>query len=170
MFAVFYALAGALVGVIGTALADVMREKRDLRRRNQEELRSICSSFTIGLARTRRYLFQLQSEPQQEETWQLAEASFTEVRAHYERLLITAELVTAQEAARHVVHFMYWMMQAVRMQSTGYDACRDEFNKWLEKFYVEARRELGLRNPNNVYLKQLDDVPSAISTTSQKTQ
>jgi len=165
MFAALYALAGALIGVVGAALADAIREKRELRRRNQEELRSICSDFTSQMARVRRYLFRLMSEPGNEEIWKQIEASFTEARAHYERLLITAELVATQEAARHVLHFAYWMIHAARTQSTGYEECREELVKWLEKLYTEVRQELNLRNPENVYWKQLDDPPAGIDVT-----
>jgi hypothetical protein len=167
MTAALYALAGALIGVIGSAVADMIREKRELRRRNQEELRSICSDFTAQLARVRRYLFRLQSDPQNEELWELVDSAFTEARAHNERLLITAELMATQEAARHAIHFVYWMIQVTRLQSGGYDECREEFGRWLEKLYVSVRRELGLKNPMDVYLQRLDHPPINVPISSQ---
>ena len=158
MLAAFFALAGALVGVVGSAVADAMREKRELRRRNQDELRSTCADFTSQLGRVRRYLFAVQDEPQNEELWKLIDSAFTEARAHNERLLITAESAATQEAADRVIACTSGMIRARKMQSGEYSEFRNEFDRWLEKLYVSIREELGLRNPANLYMKRLSRV------------
>lgn len=155
MTAALFALAGTLIGVIGSTMADIIREKRDLRRRNQDELRSICSDLTSQLGRIRRCLFMLQSDPKNEDLWRLVDSAHTEARALYERLLITSELTATQEAARHVTDSAFSMMQARRAQSDDYQAHREEFGEWLEKLYVSVRRELGLRSPTNIYTQSL---------------
>lgn len=166
MSAAFFALAGALIGVLGTVLADIVREKREVRRRNQEQLRSICSDFTSHIGRTRRHLFSLKDKPQDKEIWALVGTSFTEARADYERLLITSESIETQEAARHVIHFTYWLMQVTHMNLTGYDECITELTEWLGKLYKEVRSELGLKHPANVYQNRLDTPPDSVNAMS----
>ncbi len=135
-------------------------------RRNQEQLRSICSDFTSHIGRTRRHLFSLKNKPQDEEIWALVETSFTEARADLEALLITSESIETQEAARYVIHFTYWLMQVTRMGFTGYDECVTGLTEWLGKLYRAVRSELGLKYPANVYQRRLDTPPDGVNVTS----
>jgi hypothetical protein len=166
MSAAFFALAGALIGVLGTVLADMLREKRAVRRRNQEQLRSICSDFTSHIGRTRRHIFSLKNKPQDKEIGALVETSFTEARAELERLLITSESIETQEAARYVIHLTYWLIQVTHRGLTGYDECATELDEWLSKLYREVRSELGLKHAANVYQKRLDTPPDSVKVTS----
>jgi hypothetical protein len=151
MPAALYALAGTLIGILGTVLADAMRARREARRRNQEALRTVCSDFMAQVARVRRYSMALREEPQNQETWLVIQSAFIEVRAYYERLLITTDSFATQEAARHVVHFVYWMSRAAHNKITGFDDCENELRDWAANLYAEVRRELGLRHPDDVY-------------------
>lgn len=162
MYAAFYALAGALIGVLGSVLVDIIHERRGVKHRNQGELRIICSEFNSQVTRVRRNLGRLRHEPQNESIWELVEASFTEARSHHERLLITSELIATQEAARHVLHFIYWMIQAQRTHSNDLEECRVECNKWQRRLYIEVRRELGVKHPTNVYLERFYHSPRGI--------
>jgi hypothetical protein len=155
MPAALYALAGTLIGILGTVLVDAVRARREARRQNQEALRTVCSDFMAQVARVRRYSFALRDalreESQNQETWLVIQTAFIEVRAYYERLLLTADSLATQEAARHVVHFVYWMSRAANREITGFDDCENELHNWNAKLYAEVRRELGLRHPGNVY-------------------
>jgi hypothetical protein len=149
--AALYALAGTVIGILGTVLADAIRERRQERLQSQEALRTACSDFMAQVARVRRYSLTLRLEPQNQETWLLTRGAFTEARAHYERLLITADSLATQEAARHVIHFVYWMSRAAHGDITGFAECHDELRDWTAKPYAEVRRELRLRHPDAVY-------------------
>jgi hypothetical protein len=149
--AAVYALAGTLIGVLGTVLADAVRGKRDKRRQNQEQLRNVCSEFMAYISRLRRYSIALVGGPPDQEAWRLIETTFTEARVCYEQLLITTESIATQEAARHLLHFAYWLTRAAHMERTGFDEIEAELRGWCTKLYSEVRLELGLKNPNHVY-------------------
>jgi hypothetical protein len=154
MSAALYALAGTVIGVLGTVLADLVRASREHRNLARNALRVVCSDFTAQIARVRRYSIQLRREPQgplYQETWQQLQATFTEARAYYERLLITADSVAIQEAARHVVHYAYYMSRAAHMEMTGFAEAQAEMFSWSTRLYIEVRRELGVKHPRNVY-------------------
>ena len=55
MSAAFYALAGTVIGILGTVLLDIVRARRETRSRAREALRVVCSEFTTQLTRVRRY-------------------------------------------------------------------------------------------------------------------
>jgi len=151
MPAALYALAGTLIGILGTMVVDTVRERREARRRNQEALRTVCSDFMAQVARVRRYSFALRDEPQNQETWLLIRSAYTEARAYYERLLITADSLSTQKAARNVLHFVYWMSRTAHRNITGFDESANALHDWTAKLYAEVRRELDLRHPDDVY-------------------
>lgn len=152
MSSALYALAGTVIGVLGTVLVDVVRGRREERGRSHEALRTVSADFTAQIARVRRYSFQVRAEPGNQGTWQMLETEFSEARASYERLLLTSESTVTQEASRRVVHFTYHMAYAARVQQAEtFRQCETEMMNWSAKLYTEIRRELGLKNPANVY-------------------
>ena len=160
MSAAFYAIAGTIVGALGTALIDIMRSKRDQRGRGREALRTVTSDFTTQIARVRRYAMIISSEPEEYDNLRpRIEADFAEARACYERLLITAESLAIQTAARHVLHFTYWMTYLVRGNRDGFHEAHTSMLNWSLKLYVEVRRELGLRNPDIIFEDPPEGLP-----------
>jgi hypothetical protein len=154
-----YALAGTVIGILGTVLVDMVRARRDDRSRSQVALRDACSDFAAQVARVRRYSLRLRREPQNHEFSSLLETAFTEARAYYERLFITAESLATQEAARHVIHFTNLMVRAAGMERTGFLEAETQMFNWSARLYAEVRRELGLKHPDNVYKDPSDGLP-----------
>lgn len=147
----FYALAGTVVGILGTLLADIVRARRDDRSRSQEILRAACADFNAQIGRLRRYCLQLKSRPGDKDALATVESAFIEARANYERLLLSAESVATQEAARYVIHYVFWMTRAANMERTGFYEAEPEMYDWSAKLRVEVRRELGLKHADDVY-------------------
>ncbi len=158
MSGALYALAGTVIGILGTALTDVIRGRREDRSRSHDVLRSVSSDFTAQIGRVRRYCLYLKNNPEDREAWSTLEEAFTEARANYERLLITADSIATQEAARHITHYAFWMTRAANGERTGFYEAEAEMFSWSAKLRAEVRRELGLKNPGNVY----EDVPRGL--------
>jgi hypothetical protein len=107
-----FALAGALVGVLGTVLVAAVGVRADDRRTSREALRTACTDFTTQAARIRRLSHAIDMHPEQQAQLRpRLDEALVEARAGYERLRLTAESRTAQEAARYVLH-AGWALQA----------------------------------------------------------
>jgi hypothetical protein len=87
------------------------------------------------------------------------ESAFIEARANYERLLLSAESVATQKAARYVIHYAFWMTRAANMERTGFYEAEAEMYDWSAKLRVEVRRELGLKQADDVYKETPRDLP-----------
>jgi hypothetical protein len=136
MSAALYAIAGTIVGVLGTALVDALRSRRDDRGRSKEALRTVASDFTAQVARVRRYSIGCADQPEAYDTvWPRIEAAFAEARAYYERLRITSESMAVQEAARYVIHFTYGMTRLVRKNRTIFDEANLSMLTWSLTLY-----------------------------------
>lgn len=153
MSAALYALAGTVIGILGTVLLDIVRGRRETRSRAREVLRVVCSDFTTQLTRARRYsgIHHGPLGPVDQETWQQMQAIFTEARTCYERMLITADSVSIQAAARCALHYTFWMWRTARTDDQAFKEAEAQTLSWLKKLYVEVRRELGIKSPGNVY-------------------
>jgi hypothetical protein len=152
MPAALYALAGTIVGVLGTVLVDAIRSRRDEHSRSKEGLRTVTSDLTAQVARVRRYTLRaIQGPGERDDLRPQFEAAFAEARACYERLLITAESIAIQEAARHVIHYTYWMTELACGNMADFDEAHVAMLDWSLKLYTEVRRELGLKSPASVY-------------------
>jgi hypothetical protein len=153
-----YALAGTVIGIIGTLLTDIIRGRREDRTRSQEALRAVSSDFAAQIGRIRRYCLQLLYHPEDQGARSTLDGAFTEARANYERLLLTADSVATQEAARYVIHYTFWMTRAANKERTGFYEAEAEMFSWSAKLRAEVRRELGLKHPDNVF----KDIPRGL--------
>lgn len=148
-----YVIAGGLIGILSTIITDILRTRREQSSRRSESLREVSANFTSQISRTRRYSLTIRHERRAEEFWPLWDAAFTEARSCYELLLITAESISVQRAARHVLHYAFWLGQAARSDERGsFKKCHDELAGWSANLSAEVRRELGLKNPDDVYI------------------
>ena len=59
----WFALAGALVGVLGTLASDHLRGRREERATQRALIRSACADFTSAIARIRSLAFDLRDNP-----------------------------------------------------------------------------------------------------------
>ncbi len=154
MSAALYALAGTVIGGLGAVLADAVRARRDTRRVAREALRVVCSDFTAQLTRARR-CSQIHHRgpegPLDQEIWQQLQVTFTEARTYYERMLITASSAAIQEAARNALHYTYWMWRMAGTEGPDFMDAEAQALRWSKKLYIEVRRELGIKNAENVY-------------------
>lgn len=158
----WFALAGGLIGVLGTVLAEGIRARRADRLAARDALRLVCSQFTTDVARVRRLSLLLKKRPADAdlEKKRLQDA-FTDARGGYERLLITVESLAAQRAARHVVHYAAQMMFAAIEDRDDFAAAHQATLDWAVTLYAEVRRELGLRNADEVFSAPIGSLPPA---------
>jgi hypothetical protein len=154
-----FALAGALIGVLGGVLTAAFGARAEDRRANREALRTVCTDFATATARIRRLSFEIRRDPDNQSLELRVEEALTEARASYERLRLTTESYRAQEAARHVVHFSNWMSWSARKNREDFEEAHIEFHRWIQKFYEEMRRELGVKRPTNIYTDPTEGLP-----------
>jgi hypothetical protein len=155
----FFALAGALIGVLGGVLTAAFGARAEDRRANREALRAVCTDFATATARVRRLSFELRRDPDNSSLILRVEEALTDARASYERLRLTTESYSAQEAARHVVHFSNWMSWSARKKREDFEEAHAEFHRWTKQLYEEMRRELGVKRPTSVYTDPLEGLP-----------
>ena len=155
-----FALAGALVGVLGTVLTTTVGARSEDRRAAKTALRAVCSSFAAEAARVRRLSIELLRRPDDTLLHERVEDALTGARAAYEQLRLISESYGAQEAASHIVHYANWMFWAARGKREGFAEAQVEFHNWSRRLYSEIRRELGLRKPDDVYTDHVTGFPA----------
>jgi hypothetical protein len=155
-----FALAGALIGVLGGVLTAAFGAHTEDRRANREALRAVSTDFTTAIARVRRLSIEIQRDPDNPSLAPRVEDALTEARAGYERLRLTSESYSAQEAARHLVHFSNLMFWSARKRREGFEDAHTEFHRWSERLYEEIRRELGVRRPTHIYTDPIEGLPN----------
>jgi hypothetical protein len=155
----FFALAGALIGVLGGVLTAAFGARAEDRRANREALRAVCTDFATATARVRRLSIELRRDSDNPSLELRVEEALTDARASYERLRLTTESYSAQEAARHVVHFSNWMSWSARKKRDDFEEAHTEFHRWTKQLYEEMRRELGVKRPTSVYTDPLEGLP-----------
>jgi hypothetical protein len=154
-----FALAGALIGVLGGVLTAAFGARAEDRRANREALRAVCTDFAIATARVRRLSIEIGRDPDNRSLELRVEEALTEARASFERLRLTTESYRAQEAARYVVHFSNEMSWSARKNRGDFKKSHIEFHRWIERFYAEMRRELGVKKPTNIYTDPAEGLP-----------
>lgn len=144
MSAAFFALGGAIIGVLGTVLTELVRDRRDDQKLWREQFRSICAEFVGEITRLQDLSHQLRRTPGDAELQAAAQETLSRVRSQEERLRLTSKSVPTQEAARWLEHCIYYQWRSTQGAEADFWQARKEARTWLAKFNTEARKELGL--------------------------
>jgi hypothetical protein len=140
----FFAIAGAIVGALGTVLTTLVGARHEERRVWREALRSVCANLTSEVSQLRDLSHQLHRDPGNPDLRQAAEQAHTRARGFQEQLRLTSRSAATQEAGRWLIHCVYYQWRATQGGRGDFWAARKELDMWLTKLYVEARKELGL--------------------------
>lgn len=139
-----FALAGAIVGVLGTALTTWVGARHEERRIWREALRSVVANLASEVSLLRDLSHQLRRDPDDQNLQQAAEQAHTRARGFQEQLRLTSSSVATQEAGRWLVHSAYHQWRATQGGHSDFWASRKTLDAWLTKLYIAARKELGL--------------------------
>lgn len=150
MSAAFFALGGALIGVLGTVLTELVRGRRDDRKVWRAELRSVCADLASEVSRLQDISHELRRSPEDAQLQHVAREVHSKARAMQERLRLTSASVATQEAGRWLIHCVYYQWMATQGGKGDFWQARKGVHEWLTKLYVEARKELGLEG-SSVY-------------------
>lgn len=144
MTAAWFALGGALIGVLGTVLTDFAGSRRDDRKSWREELRSVCAEFVGEVAHLEDLSHELRRSPEDSEFQRAAQEAHSRVRGLHDRLRLTSRSAPTQEAARRLLHYGYYQWRSTQGGPGDFWQAQEDIRTWLAKFYVEARKELDL--------------------------
>ena len=144
MMAALFTLAGALVGMLGTLAAELVRGRRDDRKLWREEFRTTCAALASEVSRLRDISHELRKTPDDAQLQRDAQEAHSQARALQEKLRLTATSVRTQEAGRQLIHHVYYQWRATQGGKADFWQARRGLDEWLTKFYVAARTELGL--------------------------
>jgi hypothetical protein len=154
MTAAIFALAGTLLGILGTLVVELVRGRAEDVRFHREALRLACADFTAAVARVINLTIELRKITDAKRLDLMREAHM-EARANYERLRLIAVSREAQKAGRQVLRYSYGLL----LQAEGKPPRQDERERGprlllqdsLMKLYVEVRREIGISRAEDVY-------------------
>lgn len=158
MSAALFALAGTLVGVLGTVLTEYVRNRREDQKLWREEFRSVCAEFSYEVSRFQDLSHELYRSPDDAELQRTALEAHARSRALQERLRLTSKSLATQEAGRWLIHCAYYQWRSTQGGKGDFWQARSKFGTWLTKFYVEARNELGL-DSSTVYEDPPEGLP-----------
>lgn len=167
MTAALFTLAGALVGMLGTLAAELVRARRDDRKLWREEFRSTCAALASEVSRLRDISHELRRAPEDAQLRRDAQQAHSQARALQEKLRLISTSVQTQEAGRQLIHHVYYQWRASQGGKADFWKARKGLDDWLTKFYVAARAELGL-DSSIVYEDPSGGlpVPSVVSKTA----
>jgi hypothetical protein len=154
MAAAIFALAGALIGVLGAFAIEWVRARAENLRRRQEALQLACADFMMAIARMWNLYVELKPEPVDAQLNSFYGAH-REARINYERLRLTAASSRVQEAARYVLRYAYGLVR----ETEGKAPREDEKERGplmmlmdkLPELVAAVRNEIGVPHPDDVY-------------------
>jgi hypothetical protein len=155
MIAAFFALAGTLVGVMGTLAIELVRVRTGDIRARREVLRLACANFTSAVARTRNIAMELTDHPKDSIRLEAIHEANREVRENFELLRLVATSYDVQKAARYVTRYAFGLVR----QAEGKPPRDDEtdpsllliLHDWLMKLRIAVRHEIGIPDPDSMY-------------------
>ena len=171
MTAAIFALIGTLLGISGTLLMELRRERTQYNRSLQKALRISCADFTDALIRVRELTVALRRNPSDPALRESVQTAHSEAWVHYERLRLISTSRDVQEAGRRALRYAWGFVREVRGEPRREDETDSPFSlahEWLQKFYVAARHELGVPNADNVFIEPLEWRTSPTSMTSHQ--
>jgi hypothetical protein len=155
----FYALAGTLLGVLGTAFVTLINTRTENRRISREALRSACTDLTTTLMRVRQLSIEMHEVGYQEELWDETNRLLADAQAAYERFRIVADSSATQQAARRCVHHGYWLSRSAGKNRGNWQEEHDSLMRWMTELYKNVRRELGVRHFRSIYMDPPGGLP-----------
>jgi hypothetical protein len=155
MAAAIYALAGALIGVLGAFAIELVRARTENLRLHQETLRLTCADFTATVSRMWNLAIELKAMPADTELASSFHKSFREARMHYERLRLTAASGKVQKEARYVLRYSYGLLR----EREGKPRREDErevgpfmmLQHSLRNLVTAVRGEIGVPHADDVF-------------------
>jgi hypothetical protein len=158
MTAALFTLAGALVGVLGTVLTELVRNRHADRRLWREELTSVCTDLTTQISELRDLSHELKKRPNDSDLQRAAQQAHTKARAAQERLRLTSRSLDTQEAGRWLIHGAYYQWRSTQGGPGDFWQSRKVVDERLIQLYTAAREELGLGG-SPVYEDPVDGLP-----------
>jgi hypothetical protein len=156
--AAWFALDGALIGVLGTVLTELARGRRDDRKLWREEFRSVCAEFVSEVSRLQDLSHALRKSPGDSEIQRAALDAHSRLRGLQNRLQLTSRSEPTQEAARWLLHCDYYLWKSTQGGKGEFWEAQAGIHTWLAEFYLEARKELGLGS-SPAYQEPPDGLP-----------
>jgi hypothetical protein len=154
----FFAIAGAIVGVLGTVLTALIGSRHEERRAWREALRTVCANLTSEVSELQDLSHQLRRDPHNPELQRAAEQAHMRARGFQEQLRLTSRSVATQEAGRWLIHCIWYQWRSTQGGRGDFWEARKALDTWLTKLYVEARKELGLGS-SDVYKDPAGGLP-----------
>jgi hypothetical protein len=155
MTAAVFALAGTLLGILGTLAVELMRSRTEDARVRQEAVRNACADFTAAIARMRTLAMELRNKHPDSEQMTLIFEAHRDARVHYERLRLTVSSQTVQMAGRRVLRYAYGMLRQTEGKPLRDDEIEHGPIRMLQDslmiLYTEVRRELGVPHASDIY-------------------
>jgi hypothetical protein len=111
MISAIFALAGTLIGLLGTVAVELFRGRTDDTRSRRDALRLACADFTADVARMKNLSIELMNDPADKAILNAMRESHREARVHYERLRLITASQSAQEAGRYLVRYAYGLLR-----------------------------------------------------------
>lgn len=146
MSAAWFALGGALIGVLGSVLTGFASGRREDRKLWREELRTVCAEFVGAVADLENLSHELRRSSDDSQLQRAAQEAQSRVGGLHDRLRLTSKSVSTQEAARWLVHCGYYQWRSTQGGRGDFWQAQEGIRTWLAKFYVAARKELGLES------------------------
>lgn len=149
-----FALAGAVLGILGTVLADLARSRVEDRRDRRAVLRSTCADFTTALAHIRQLCYDRHATGPDEALTNRMRVAYGGARAQYERLRLTTSSSRTQEEARLALRAALWFWQEVQGEWTRGTNERSPvavLEDHLTALYIGIRQELDVPNAQRVF-------------------
>lgn len=155
MASAIFALAGTLLGVLGTLAVNLAQSRREDVRAHRDSVKLACADFTAAITRMRTLAIELRNKYPSGEQMKLMHEAHRESRVHYERLHLTATSSTVQKAGRYVLRYAYGLLRQMEGKSLREDEKASGplrlLHDSLMTLYAEARRELGVPKPDDIY-------------------
>lgn len=155
VIAAIFALAGTLVGVLGTLAIELTRTRAYNTRARREALRLACADFTSAVARTRNLAIELRNHPGDADRIDALRNANREAREHFERLRLIAVSPEVQKAGRHVTRYTYGLLRQAEgkppREDEQYPGLMISLHDWLMILRAEVRREIGIPQPDALY-------------------
>lgn len=155
MTAALFALAGAVLGILGTLVTSLVQSRHEDRRMSRESLRTSCADFTAAIARMRYLATEMHLRGLDDELQGRMRSAHEDARVGFERLRLITTSVEAQEAARYALRHALGLWRLVEGQEPRPDERARgplvELDDRLTDLYEAVRRELGVAHPDRVF-------------------
>jgi len=145
-----FAIAGTIVGVLGTIVANVttnfINAKRVEAKDWQDALRSVVTELTGEILNVRDLSHRLREDPEDRDLLLTIQRSFSKARTLRHTLRLISKSRATQEAGYQLIHYVYWVWRIARGDGgdADFDAATAGTAIWMTRLYVESRKELGL--------------------------